>query len=96
MMLGRPAVDSSCNRVAVLELGVLAIAELIGAPGHGYVARRTAEDAAFGDDACPCSHGWAVMWWFGPGEMYPDAQAALDAAIACLYEEEEGGGHGGR
>jgi hypothetical protein len=77
-------VDSNGNRVSVVASGrtldrlPVLVVTLADTPNRGYLALEEPR-GGFGDSACPSSYGRPCMTWFGPGERYPDARAALSA-----------------
>jgi hypothetical protein len=81
-------VDSSGNRVVAVattcrtpEGDPITVARLANDPERGYLA---VGDGCFGTTECPSSYGYTVACWFGVGESFPDATAALNAVAAPL------------
>ena len=56
----------------------MTVVRLLGQPDKGYIA-VCEPDGSFGSDECPSSAGRPCVSWFGPGEQYPDAFAAMSA-----------------
>ena len=79
-------VDSNNNRISIaptdrsLDGRPLVVVRLADNPDTGYIALDEGT-GGFGDEACPSSYGMPCLSWFGVGERYPDAEAAL-AAVA--------------
>lgn len=81
-------VDGNCNRIVVettshfLDGRPLVVARLVDEPGRGYIALDEGT-GGFGTEECPSSYGMPCMTWFGPGERFSTAEAALSAIGEC-------------
>ncbi len=79
-------IDSNCNEILVERTyrtsggNPIVIARLAGDTARGYLVEDEGT-GGFGNEECPSSYGMPCLTWFGPGERYPDATAAL-AALA--------------
>ena len=78
------AVDGNNNQITVtlasctFEGLPMVICRMVDDPSVGYLA-LCEDGGGFGDEACPSSYGRPCLSWFGPGERYPDADAAIAA-----------------
>jgi len=79
-------VDANHNRIVCVKSDrthegmPLVVVRLVLDPAHGYIASDEGT-GCFGDDDCPSSYGMPCLSWFGVGERFPTAEAAI-AAIA--------------
>jgi hypothetical protein len=75
--------DSNCNLISASATGrtcdgrPLVVVRLLEEPNRGYVALDEGT-GGFGTEDCPSSYGMPCMSWFGPGERYPTAEAAVE------------------
>ena len=79
-------IDGNSNPITVEKTGLrydgreLVIARMQGNPNEGYIALDEG-GGSFGDETCHSSYKMSCMGWFGPEEIWPDADTGLLALM---------------